>query len=213
MSNEQIPAQFATDALDRNTVEWADVITSFVICAAISFGYYLFSGHFNLYILIPCLPVIAVRAFFNYRRLFQPERVPALLAEGSDELARLKATKQTLDWLVKAGLICLAMVFVIGRHVGLLNHRHGSTTSDEALCWMMLPIGFCALWGIVLEAYIKERTPPAAKTASSGGSRNSSRVISGKAFQGNALHSDHWGERVSESAGEIESVLNLPVRQ
>ena len=74
--------------------------------------------------------------------------------------------------------------------------------------WIAPPIVVgcvCLFWRDVLEAHIKERTLPAAKTMISSRSRRSPAVISGRPFQGNGFHSAHWGEPVPNTQVQVLS--------
>jgi hypothetical protein len=147
------------------------------------------------------LPAAATKVFYNYRRQFRPERLPSMLSEDSEELAKLKRKRMLLG---RVGWSVLGLCVLLGFTIRLFNGVHPGEVCylipDVVWPWIALPLlaGFISLfWGDVLAAQIKQRTPPAAKPVGASRGRRNPTVITGTAFQGNGFHSDHWGERGS----------------
>ena len=132
-----------------------------------------------------------------------------MLAEDSQELAKLKCKRILLG---RVGWGCLGPCLLLGLAIRAVSGVHPGEVCylipDVVWPWVALPIVVgcgCLFWRDVLDAHIKERTPPVPKPVKSGRSRRSPTVISGRAFQGNGFHSDHWGQPLSNAQDQVLS--------
>jgi len=210
MSDPHVPVQPAAISLPEYLRRWSVVLAPFVGAVVMVWAFHHFWHRFDPVIFVLLwLPTGATNVFFNYLRQFCPERLPSLLSEDSEELEKLKRKKMLLNWVGYGGV---GFCTILGLTIRLFSGVHPGDVCylipDVLFPWIALPIlasSVSLFWSNVLEAHIKERTPPAAKPAKSSRVRRSPAVISGKAFQGNGFHSDHWGEPASNIQVQFES--------
>lgn len=202
MCDETIPSPPAPITLTEYLRKWGVVLRPLLGFAAVIWVIHRIWHRFDILVaVIIWLPAGVTQAFFGYCRQFHPDRVPPVLNEDSDELARLKNKQAQLHFIGYLGCgVCVMLLLLIrlvtGAHPGMAEE----SIPDTAWLWMALPIlaaGGCVFWGNALEAYIKQRRPPVVMPAGSVRARRQPTAISGTAFRGNRFHSDHWGEPVS----------------
>jgi hypothetical protein len=95
--------------------------------------------------------------------------------------------------------LCLVLGLTVRQFIPVHSGDECYLIPDVLFPWVALPLilSFAALlWSAVLEANMKERTPPATKPLRSSRGRKIPTVIAGKPFQGNSFHSDHWGKGI-----------------
>jgi len=210
MRDDQIPVQPTAITLTEYIERWFVVLAPFLVAAVMVWAFHLFWHRFDpLVFVFIWLPTGATQVVFNYLRQFRPERLPSMLPEDSEELARLKRKKMLLN---RVGWSGVGFCTILGLTIRLFSGVHPGEVCylipDVLWPWIALPIiASCVslFWSNVLEAHIKGRIPPVAKpTKSSYGSRGPI-VISGKSFQGNGFHSEHWGEPSSKTHVQFES--------
>jgi len=199
MCDERPPLQPAAITLTEYCRRWGFVLAPFLGIAATVWAIHHVWHRFDPVIFVFLwLPTGATRGFFNYLRQFRPQRLPAMLSEDSEELAKLKRKQMLLSWVACSGVgFCVMLGLTLRLFSGVHPGEVCYLIPDVLFPWIALPIvasGTCLFWRDVLREQIKQRTPPAAKPVRSARARRTPAVISGKAFQGNGFHSDHWGE-------------------
>ena len=207
MSDEQVSFRPEPIPLTEYLRRWGVVLGPFlgVTTAALAM-HYVWHGFDPVVIVLLWLPAGATQVFFSYRRRFRPDRLPSMLHEDSDELARLRRKNALLKWLGYAGTAFCVLLGITARQLSGVHPGEARHLPDVFWLWIALPVtasSVCVFWSNVIEAQIKQRTLPRVKPVGRG--RRSPMVISGRAFQGNRFHSDHWGEPGSNTQVHFES--------